>query len=136
MILWLSFCGNHSAIFTNMSSSLCTPYTYTRLYVNCISAKLGAKKVQILGWTVSSAWQAEGSGPPISRKQSNWLHCRFPLAIYSTHSSVFMSNLIFQFIPLSPSPLCPDVHSLCLHLCSYPQSRFTCTIFLDSTYVC
>ena len=32
------------------------------------------------------------------------LYCMFPLAIYFTLSSVFMSNLISQFIPLSPSP--------------------------------
>ena len=32
------------------------------------------------------------------------LYSRFPLAIYFTHGSVFMSNLISQFIPPSLSP--------------------------------
>ena len=32
------------------------------------------------------------------------LYSRFPLAIYFTHGSGFMSNLIFQFVPPSPSP--------------------------------
>ena len=62
------------------------------------------------------------------------LYSRFPLAIYFTHGSVFMSNLISQFIPSSPSPLCPHIHSLHLRLYSCPENRFICTIFLDSTY--
>ena len=32
------------------------------------------------------------------------LYSRFPLALYFTHGSVFMSNLISHFIPPSPSP--------------------------------
>ena len=32
------------------------------------------------------------------------LYSRFPLAVYFTHGSVFMSNLISQFIPSSPPP--------------------------------
>ena len=63
------------------------------------------------------------------------LYSRFPLTIYFTHGSVFMSNLISQFIPPSPSPPCPNVCSLHLHLCSCPASRFICTIFLDSTHM-
>ena len=36
--------------------------------------------------------------------------------------------------PLLPQ-LCPRVCSLCLHLYSCPGSWFSCTIFLDSTYM-
>ena len=32
------------------------------------------------------------------------LHSRFPLAIYFTHSSVYMSILFSHLVPLSPSP--------------------------------
>ena len=32
-------------------------------------------------------------------------------------------------------PLYPQVHSLCLHLYSYPANRLSCTIFLDSIYM-
>ena len=45
------------------------------------------------------------------------------------------SILVSQFIPLSPSPLCPHVHSIHPHLCFCPADRFICTIFLDSTYM-
>ena len=62
------------------------------------------------------------------------LHGSFPPALYFIHGSVYMSILISQFIPPSPSLLCPQVRYLYLHLCSCPGSRFICTIFLDSTY--
>ena len=43
----------------------------------------------------------------------------FPLAIYFTSGSVYMSMPLCHFIPPSPSPsLCPQVHSLCLRLYS------------------
>ena len=42
-----------------------------------------------------------------------------------------MSVLISQFIP---SFSYPYIHSLHLHLYSCPRTRFTCTIFLESTY--
>ena len=41
----------------------------------------------------------------------------FPLASYFTHDSVFMSDLISQFISPSPCPLCP-------HICSIYMSAF------------
>jgi len=62
------------------------------------------------------------------------LHSRFPLAIYFTHGSVYMSVLISQLIPLL-SPPCPLVHSVCLHLYSCPVNMLICTIFLDSMYM-
>ena len=60
------------------------------------------------------------------------LYSSFPLAIYFTQGGVYMSMLLFQFIPLSQPPLCPQVRSL--HLCfySYAANRFISTIFLDS----
>ena len=51
------------------------------------------------------------------------LYSRFPLASSS------------QFVPPSPPPRCPKVHSLCLHLSSCLAYRFTSTIFLDSIYM-
>ena len=64
----------------------------------------------------------------------------FPLAIYFTFGSVYMSMPRSHFIPAYPSPTpCPQVHSLCLHLYSCPAPRFFSTIFflfLDSIYMC
>ena len=54
----------------------------------------------------------------------------FPLAIYFTFGSVYMSMLLSHFVPAHPSPfLCPQVHSLhlCLYSCFVP--RFIRTIF-------
>ena len=62
------------------------------------------------------------------------LYGSFPLALYFIHGSVYMSILISQFIPPSPSLLCPQAHYLYLHVYSCPGHRFICTIFLDSTY--
>ena len=51
------------------------------------------------------------------------------LAVCFTHGIVFMSNLISIFVPPSPSPPCPHVHSLHLCLYCYPTNRFIYTIF-------
>ena len=61
----------------------------------------------------------------------------FPLGIYFTFGSIYISMLLSHFVPayLSPS-LCPQVHSLHLHLYSCPAPRFFRTIFLDSIYTC
>ena len=49
----------------------------------------------------------------------------FPLAIYFTFGSVYMSMPLSHFVPAYPSPsLCPQVHSLHLHLYSCPAPRF------------
>ena len=58
----------------------------------------------------------------------------FPLAIYFTFGSVYMSMLLSHFVPAYPSPSpCPQVRSLHLHLYSCPAPRFIRTIFfLDS----
>ena len=53
----------------------------------------------------------------------------FPLAIYFTFVSVYMSMPLSHFIPAYPSPsLCPQVHSLRLRLYSCPAPRFFRTI--------
>ena len=60
----------------------------------------------------------------------------FPLAIYFTLGCVYMSVILFHFVPAYPSPSpCPQVHSLCLCLYSCPAPRFIRT-FLDSIYMC
>ena len=54
----------------------------------------------------------------------------FPLAIYFTFGSVYMSMSISHFISAYPSPSpCPQVHSLRLCLYSCPAPRFIRTIF-------
>ena len=54
----------------------------------------------------------------------------FPLAIYFTFGSVYMSILLSYFIPAYPSSSpCPQVHSLRLCLYSYPAPRFITTSF-------
>ena len=62
----------------------------------------------------------------------------FPLAIYFTFASVYMSVLLSDFVPAYPSPSpCPQVHSLHLHLYSCPAPRFITTIlFFQIPYIC
>ena len=64
----------------------------------------------------------------------------FPLAIYFTFRSVYMSLPLSHFIPAYPSPTpCPQVHSLSLRLYSCLAPRFIRTFsffLLDSIYVC
>ena len=62
----------------------------------------------------------------------------FPLAIYYTFGSVYMSMPLSHCVPAYPSPsLCPQVHSLRLCLYSCPayvlQNHFF--FFLDSIYM-
>ena len=58
------------------------------------------------------------------------LCCCFPLAIYFTFGSEYMSMPFSHFVTAyaSHSP-CPQVHSLCLRLYSCPAPRFFITIF-------
>ena len=53
----------------------------------------------------------------------------FPLAIHFTCGSEYMSMLLSHFFPASPSPPCPQVHSLHLHLYSCPATSFISTVF-------
>ena len=48
------------------------------------------------------------------------------------HTAMYFSMLLSQFVPSLPSPLFPQVCSLCLHLCCCPTNRLIRTIFLDS----
>ena len=79
--------------------------------------------------------------PPLPRVTTeHWaelpvLYDSFPLAIYFTHGSVYISIPFSWFIPSPPHILCPHICSLHLHLYSCPANSFTCTIFLDSTYM-
>ena len=64
----------------------------------------------------------------------------FPLAIYFTFGSVYMSMPLSLFVPAYPShsPY-PQIHSLHLRLYSCPSPRFFRTfffLFLDSIYMC
>ena len=63
----------------------------------------------------------------------------FPLAIYFTFGSLYMSMTLSHFVPAyhSPSPY-PQVHSLHLRLYSCPAPRFIRTFFffLGSIYMC
>ena len=59
---------------------------------------------------------------------------KFPLAICFIHGCAHTLILISQFIP-SPT-LGLHICSLCLHLCSCPENKLICTIFLDSIYIC
>ena len=57
----------------------------------------------------------------------------FPLAIYFTFGSVYMSMPLSHFVPAYPSPSpspspCPQAHSLHLHLYSCAAPRFFRTI--------
>ena len=59
----------------------------------------------------------------------------FPLAVYFTFGSVYMSVLPSYFVPAFPSPSpCPQVHSLHLCLYSCPAPRFFRTIFSFSFF--
>ena len=62
----------------------------------------------------------------------------FPLAIGFTFGSVYMSMPLSHFVPAYPSPsLCPQVHSLRLHLYSCPAPRFfRTTFFFKIPYMC
>ena len=63
----------------------------------------------------------------------------FPLAVYFTFGSVYMSMPLSHFGPAYPSPSpCPQVHSLCLLLYTCPAPRFFRNFFfkLDSIYMC
>ena len=63
------------------------------------------------------------------------LCCCFPLTI--SHSVVYICRRYSHFTPDSPSYLCPQVHSLCLHLYSCPATRFISTFFFFKIpYIC
>ena len=58
--------------------------------------------------------------PPLYVVTEHWvelpvLYSSFPLAICFTYGSLYVSVLLSQFVPPSPYPLCPQVHSLGLN---------------------
>ena len=62
----------------------------------------------------------------------------FPLAIYFTFGSVYMSMPLSHFVPAYPFPCwCPQVHSLRLSLYSCPAPGFfKTTYFFQIPYIC
>ena len=63
--------------------------------------------------------------PTLLGRHKHWvdlpvLWSSFPLAIHFKSGSVYMSILLSHFVPASPSPPCPQVHSLCPHRYSCP----------------
>ena len=65
-------------------------------------------------------------------KAPSWSPCAMQLlpTSYFTFGSVYMSMLLFHFIPAYPSPSpCPPFYSLHLHLYSCPTPRFIRTLF-------
>ena len=51
-------------------------------------------------------------------------HRALMMVVYICHTwCVYMSMLLSQFIPPSPSPLCPQVQALLLHFYSCPANR-------------
>ena len=64
-------------------------------------------------------------------REPSWAPCAlhlFPLASYFIQGSVYISMLFSHF-----TPLCAQVHSLCLHLHFCPANTFISPIFLDSS---
>ena len=68
-------------------------------------------------------------------------HSKLPLAIYFTYGNIYVSMLLFQFVPSSPSPNC--FHKSVLHVCiskpfckqdhQYHLSRFHIYVLI---YIC
>ena len=58
------------------------------------------------------------------------LYSNFPLASYFTHGYVYVSMPVSHLSHLLLPPLCPQVCSLHLHLCSCPTNRFICNSYL------
>ena len=70
------------------------------------------------------------------RRVSSWAPCAIQQRPASSLFSVRLcmyENATLSVRPPSPSPLCPQNHSLCLLVYSYPADRFISIIFLDST---
>ena len=78
--------------------------------------------------------------PQVITEPPSWagrpmLHRSFPLAIYLTRDSVYMSVPRSPFVPPPLPPILrPHVCSLGLHRYSCPENRFICTISLG--YIC
>ena len=67
-----------------------------------------------------------------------WAPCvtqQIPPAIYFTYHNVYVSALLFQSVPPSPSPAV-FTSPFSVSVSPLPVNRFIGTIFLDSTYIC
>ena len=73
-------------------------------------------------------------GGPEHQAEFPVLYISVPLAVCFTHGGIYMSALLSHFMPLL-SPLCPQVHSLCLCFCGGSANRIISIIFLDSIYI-
>ena len=71
--------------------------------------------------------RAPGLSSPHHTANSHWL------SILRGVMYMFQCYSLSLFHPLLP-PLCPQVFSLCLHLCSCPANRFISVIFLGFVY--
>ena len=87
-------------------------YTYTYIPISLLSyVSLPPSLSHLSSWTQS----------PELISCAMWL---LPTS-YFTFGSVYLSMPLSHFVPASPSPfLCPQVHSLCLHLVLIKMSRF------------
>ena len=67
---------------------------------------------------MSPLWASIPPTPLGHHRAPSWAPCaisNFPLALYFTHDSVYMS-ILSQFVPPFPTLLCPQVHILGLYL--------------------
>ena len=86
--------------------------------------------------------------PQGHHRAPGWAPCAprgFPLAIYFTHSSIYIYTQTYmcvctyvcqwcsQFVPPSPSPTVLTVYSLPLHLYSFPSITFSPHIFFHTS---
>ena len=81
------------------------------------------------------SWTSPLPSPPGCHRALGWsslCYSNFPVAICCTYGNVYVSMLLSQFVPPSPSPICPQVCSLSLY--SWPTNRFISMIFLD--FIC
>ena len=115
---YLNLCKSHSIVY------------YMELFSNLWLLEGNGNPVQcscLANPRDGGAWWAAVSGVAQSRTRLKRLS--------SSSSSAYVSVLLSQLIPPSPSPLYTQVCSLCLHLYSCPANRLTNTIFLDFMYM-
>ena len=112
-----------------ISLQCCVSFCCTIKWIGCMDTYIPSLS------SLSSTPPLPSHGMAPHRAQ-DWAHCAIqqaPTSPLSTLGGLHRSQLLSQFIPTSPSPnLCPQVHSLCLLLCSSPTNRCASAILLDS----
>ena len=106
-------------------------------YVSCIGSagSLPLVHSSILAWRIPRTEETQGH-KELDSTETTWHMAHNHLNhLYLTYGKIYVSMLLSQIIPPSPSPVCPKVCSLCLHLYSCPANWFISTIFLDSIYI-